>query len=65
MLLMITYQIISGNSANLYWDLISTSMTLAAVSGDSIILLVYDSRWKSSVRDIFSEIKKIASFYNS
>jgi hypothetical protein len=53
---MVAYQIITGNSANPYWDMFSGIMLLAAVSGDSIILLFFDTRWKASLRDIMSKL---------
>jgi hypothetical protein len=56
MLLLVLYQMISGTPGHFYWDMVAAFFLSAAVSGDSIILLVYDARWKSSVRDMISDV---------
>ena len=58
MLLMVSYQIISGNTVNVHWDLVSCTMLMLSVAGDSVILLLYDARWKASLRDMMSKIKR-------
>jgi hypothetical protein len=54
MLLLFSYQIIAGTLGNIYWDMAATICLSAAISGDSIILLAYDSRWNASVWDMIS-----------
>jgi hypothetical protein len=57
MLLMVTYQTITASSASPYWDIISHVLLTIVVCGDSIILLVYDRRWKASVRELMLRIQ--------
>jgi hypothetical protein len=59
MLLMIIYQIITGNLTNVYWEIVSSALLLAAISGDSVILLVYDRRWKASALEMISRLRKM------
>ncbi len=56
---MIAYQVFSGNSASIHWEMISTTFLALTVCGDSIILLAYDTRWKASLHDIMLNIKHI------
>jgi hypothetical protein len=59
MLLMIAYQVITGHSPNVYWDIISAVALVVAICGDSIILLLHDKRWKAGEREIMAHVKRI------
>jgi hypothetical protein len=62
MLLSVAYQIITGNSVDVHWDIVDGVTVIVAVCGDSIILLAYDTRWKASLRDIMSDLQKKFGF---
>ena len=66
MMFLAIYEIISGTRASFYWDMVGAVFLSVAVSGDSIILLFYDVRWKSSVRDMISDVRmKFSSTFKS
>jgi hypothetical protein len=52
MLLLLAYELIAGIPGNVYWEMVATTCLSAAVYGDAVILLVYDARWRSTVREI-------------
>ncbi len=59
MILMVVYQIITASTADVYWDLISSCLVTIVVCGDSIILLLYDRRWKASLKELMESIRKM------
>jgi hypothetical protein len=54
-LLMVIYQIISGSPPSIYWEMVGSPMLLTTICGDSIILLVHDTRWKACLKEIMSK----------
>jgi hypothetical protein len=59
MFIMISFQIITGSSVNLQWQIVSGVTVVATVCGDSIILLFYDVRWKASINEMKSKLRQI------
>ncbi len=53
-----------GVATSIYWDMVGSAMIIVTVGGDSIILLIYDGRWKASLQDMEMKILTIFSQSN-
>jgi hypothetical protein len=58
MLLMILYQALSGHTVSTEWDAFSITMLVITVCGDTVILLVYDHRWRASVIQMVDRLRQ-------
>jgi hypothetical protein len=58
LLLLVITEVITGNGTFYQWDMISGALYAIILCGDSLILLIFDKRWNSAIRDMASDIKK-------